>query len=221
VQRFVHISSLAVGGPASPEQPAREEDAPRPVSVYGRSKLAGEMEVAQGCPVPFVILRPPGVYGPRDAGFLSLFKGVKAHFRLNLMGGPRALSLVFVRDLAEVIVATLTHPQAAGRTYYVASPEVVPSARLAGEIAAQMGVWTMPLPLPVALLWPVCLAQEGISHLTGRPSLLGLQKHAELRAPGWVCDPARLQRELGLLCRTPLREGVAETLAWYRREGWL
>ena len=43
----------------------------------------------------------------------------------------------------------------------------------------------------------------------------------ELRAAGWVCDPSRLRRELGLACATSLEVGLAETLEWYRREGWL
>ena len=50
VQRVVHISSLAAAGPAVPEKPAREDDPPQPVSEYGKSKLAGEMEVTNPLP---------------------------------------------------------------------------------------------------------------------------------------------------------------------------
>ena len=65
-----------------------------------------------------------------------------------------------MRDLAEAVVTCLTHPAAAGRTYFVAAREVVTARTMAEEIAAQMSVWTLPLPLPTALLWPMCLAQE-------------------------------------------------------------
>jgi nucleoside-diphosphate-sugar epimerase len=221
VERLVHLSSLAAVGPALPERPADEEQTPAPVSDYGRSKLAGEQAVAQGCRVPFVILRPPAVYGPRDGEFLRLFKAVKAHLSIHLMGGPRALSLVYARDLAGAVLAALTHPQAPGRTYHVASPDWVAPGRLADEMAAQLGVRTVALPLPVAFLWPVCLFQDGWSRLTRKPSLLGLQKYPEIRAPGWVCNASRLRRELGYVCSTRLDQGIAETLAWYRQEGWL
>ena len=70
VRRLVHISSLAAAGPALPSCPAREQDTPRPVSEYGKSKLAGELEVRNHCRAQFVILRPPAVYGPRDTEFL-------------------------------------------------------------------------------------------------------------------------------------------------------
>jgi nucleoside-diphosphate-sugar epimerase len=221
IQRLVHISSLAAGGPGTPEKPARENDPPNPVSEYGRSKLAGEQEVQGGCEAEHVVLRPPAVYGPRDTAFLPLFKAIKAHIQPRFGSGRQALSLVFVKDLAEAVVTCLTHPAAAGKTFYVASPEVTSAQELAGEIAAQMKAWTLPLPLPVAALWLLCCAQDGVSRLTRKPGMLGRQKYAELRAPGWVCDPDRLRQELGFVCGSTLKSGITTTLAWYRRQGWL
>jgi nucleoside-diphosphate-sugar epimerase len=220
VQQLVHISSLAAAGPAPRERPAREEDVPQPVSEYGKSKLAGELEVRNHCRTEYVILRPPAVYGPRDAEFLRLFRAVKRHL-LPKPGGAQALSMVFVRDLAEAVANCLTHPAAGGKTYFVAAREVVTARTMAEEIAAQMNTWTLPLPLPIALLWPICLAQELASRVTGKPNLLSLQKFAELRAPGWVCDPTRLERETGYACATTLKRGIAETLSWYREHNWL
>ncbi len=220
VQRVVHISSLAAAGPATASQPAREEDPPRPVSEYGKSKLAGEEEVRSRCRVAYTILRPPAVYGPRDSGFLPMFKAVKRHVRPR-PSRRQTLSLVYVQDLAEAVVTCLHHPAAAGKTYFVASGEPTTGARIAEEIAAQLGIWGVPCPLPPAVLWPLCLAQEIASRVTGKPALLNLQKFAELKAPGWVCDATRLERELGHTCGTTLRQGVAESLRWYHEQGWL
>jgi nucleoside-diphosphate-sugar epimerase len=220
VRRLLHVSSLAVTGPATPAQPAREDDAPHPISDYGKSKLAGEMEVRSGCRGEYVILRPPAVYGPRDYAFLSMFKAVNHHL-LPRPSKTQGLSLVYVKDLAEAIVTCLDHPAAGGKTYFVAAREVVTGRQMAEQIAAQINRWTVPCPLPAALLWPVCQFQEMLSHLTGKPALLNRQKFAELSAPGWVCDPSRLQREVGYECRTALKQGIAETLSWYRQEHWL
>ena len=220
VQRLVHISSVAVTGPAPREKPAREDDPPQPVSDYGRSKLAAELEVSHHCRAGYVMLRPPAVYGPRDVEFLRLFRAVNRHL-LPKPSSAQALSLVFVRDLAEAVATCLTHPAVGGKTYFVASPEVVTARAMAVEIAAQSGAWTLPLPLPAALLWPVCLANELASRVTRRPALLNLQKFAELRAPGWVCDPARIERDTGFVCATTLKPGIAETLTWYREHTWL
>jgi len=221
IQRLVHVSSLAAGGPATPDKPAREDDPPNPISEYGKSKLAGEQEVRDACKPQYVILRPPAVYGPRDAAFLPLFKAVKAHLLPRFGSGRLALSLVFVKDLAEAVVTCLTHPAVPGKTFYVASPEVTSARALAGEIAAQMKAWTLPIALPIAALWPLCCLQEAVSRLTRQPAVLSRQKYAELRAPGWVCDPGRLEREAGFVCATTLTHGISTTLAWYRQQGWL
>jgi nucleoside-diphosphate-sugar epimerase len=220
IQRLIQISSLAVTGPALPPHPAREDSPLRPISDYGKSKLAGECEVRDHCRVPHTILRPPAVYGPRDTSFLPMYRAVKNHL-LPRPSRQQALSLVFARDLAEAVVACLDKPITAMKTYFVASREVVTARRIADEIATQMKAWTVPCPLPAALLWLVCLTQEVFSRALGRATLLNLQKFAELRAPGWVCDPSLLEQEVGVKCTTPLSSGIAETLAWYRRELWV
>jgi nucleoside-diphosphate-sugar epimerase len=221
IQRLVHISSLAAGGPAVPDLPALEEDPPQPVSAYGQSKLAGETEVKTRCQVPYVIVRPPAVYGPRDDGFLSLFQAVKRGVVPHFIGSLAALSMIYAKDLAQAVVVCLTHPAAAQRTYYAASPDVLHGEAFSREIARQMKARTVTVPLPAPVLWVACLVQEGVSQLIRRPNILGLQKYRELRAPGWVCDPSRLRDELGFVAATPHAEGIAETLAWYRQHGWL
>jgi nucleoside-diphosphate-sugar epimerase len=220
IQRLLHISSLAVSGPATPEKPVTEQAPPNPISTYGKSKLAGELEVTKHCRVPFTILRPPAVYGPRDTGFLSMFKAVKCH----LLPRPKRnqfLSLIYAKDLAEAVVACLARKETAGEIYFVASPEQVTGRAIAEEIAAQMHRRTIPCPIPPPVLWTVCLVQETISRLTGKPSLLNLQKFTELRACGWVCDGSKLQRDIGFECKTRLSQGIPETLNWYTSQGWL
>ncbi len=221
IQRLVHISSLAAAGPSSPAKPICETDVPQPVSEYGRSKLAGEREVTANCQTGFVVLRPPAVYGPRDGEFLRLFKAVKSHLLPRFSGGRQALSFIFVKDLAEAAVTALTHPAANGKTFFVAAPEIVTAGQLADAIAAQMNVWTLPLPLPTAILWPICALQEMLSRLTGKANVLSRQKYPELRAAAWVCDPTKLRQELGFACATDLKHGLAETLQWYRDQRWL
>lgn len=221
IKRFIHISSLAAGGPATPANPARENLPPRPVSEYGRSKLGAEMELQNSCKAELVILRPPAVYGPRDDAFLPLFKAVKAHVLPLLGNGRLPLSLVFVRDLAETVVTSLAHPAAAGKIFYAASTEVTSPRTFARTIAAQLQTWAIPVPLPTPVLWPVCCLREAVSLMTRKPAVLSRQKYAELRAPGWVCDPARLRQELGVQCATTIQQGITETLYWYRQQGWL
>ena len=220
IQQLIHISSLAVTGPAIAAKPATEASPTCPISEYGKSKLAAEEEVRKNCWADSVIVRPPAVYGPRDDGFFSLFQAVCRHL-LPLPSDTQALSLVYVKDLARAVAGLVNRPEVRGQTYFVSSSQVVTARQMAREIARQVGHWTVPVPLPPVAFLPLCLVNELICRLLRRAQLLNLQKYAELRAPGWVCDPSKLRRETGLECPTDLKQGVAETLKWYRREGWL
>jgi nucleoside-diphosphate-sugar epimerase len=221
IRRFVLISSLAASHPARAAAPAREDDESAPVTEYGRSKLAGERAVRELVRVPFVILRPAAVYGPRDGDFLLMFKAARARWVPSFGGGSQQLSLVYVEDVARAVIACLEGPAIEGRVYHVAHREVFTARELTAEIGRQLGVNTVQVPLPLPLLWPVCLVGEGIARVRGRPSIVNLQKYPELTAPGWVCDSRRLREELGIEPATSLREGIAGTLAWYQRHGWL
>jgi nucleoside-diphosphate-sugar epimerase len=194
IERLVHISSLAASGPATASKPAVEEAEPHPVSDYGKSKLAAELEIREHCQLPsqFFVRLPFTDLATR------VFFPCSGPLRNHLLPRPnknQALSLVYVKDLAENVIACLLTPKTAGRTYFIASPEVVTGCRIAEEIAAQMKRWTIPFPIPSIMLWMVCLLQQSISQVTRQARLLNLQKYAELRAPGWVCSPLKLKQE--------------------------
>jgi nucleoside-diphosphate-sugar epimerase len=220
VERLLLVSSLAAAGPGTTENPMREDSPPAPVSDYGKSKLAGEEEVRNHCQSAFTIVRPPAVYGPRDDGFLPLFKAVKSRLVPKPLV-PQPLSLVFVRDLAGAIVHCLEHPRAAGQTYFAASPEAASAWEMSQAIAREMGKPGVTFPLPRWLLWLSCMLNQARTAVTGRAHILSRQKFAEMKAPGWVCNAAKLERETGYVCRMKLEPGIRETVGWYRDHGWL
>ena len=221
IERLLLVSSLAAAGPGTKDHPRHEHNDPKPVSAYGRSKLAAEREVVESCQVDWTIIRPPAVYGPRDREFLRLFKAAKCHMLPRFGGGRQELSLVYVTDLAAAIVAALTHANASREIFFAGSPEVVTATELAQRIATELKVQALPLPLPKAMLWFACQWAELASKLTQKPNVLSAQKWPELKAPGWVCDVSKLRGEVGYDCRTSLATGLAKTRAWYEAEGWL
>jgi nucleoside-diphosphate-sugar epimerase len=221
LHRLILISSLAASHPATSASPAHEDDPSEPITEYGRSKLAGEMEVRSHCRVPYSILRPAAVYGPRDADFLNLFRAVRSGFAPQFGGGRQELSLVFAPDLAEATLAALDSARAAGKTMHVAAPGFVTAGQLTEEIARQLGVRPFTPALPAACLFPICAACTAWSRLIGRPHILSLEKYAELTASGWVCSVDRLKTELGFTCPTSVKAGITHTVDWYRAKGWL
>ena len=84
-----------------------------------------------------------------------------------------------------------------------------------------MNTRAVPVLLPFALLYPVCLGQELLARVTGKPNILSRQKIKEMKAPGWVCSTDLIRRDLQFTAGTSLREGIARTITWYEQNGWL
>ena len=104
--RLVVVSSLAAAGPAENGQARIESEPARPVSHYGRSKLAGEREAAAlAAEVPISIVRPPIVLGPRDRLSVALFRPIR-RFRVHLIPGfrTRRFSIIHAADLADALI---------------------------------------------------------------------------------------------------------------------
>jgi len=218
---LIYISSQAVSGPGDLSRPAEETEDPRPVSVYGHSKQLGEIEIRRHCRVPWTILRPAAVYGPRDAEFLPVFRKVKQRVMPLLSGAKRALNMIYGPDVAAAVLCSLTHERSAGGTYHVAAEPPCTDEEFMQEIAVQLQVRPVRIRIPRSGLYLACVAQEVLSWATSRPNIMSRQKLPELLAPGWVCSTDRIRQDLGFTAPTALKEGVVRTLEWYRREGWV
>lgn len=226
LRRFVYVSSLSAAGPSRRGHPTVESEPPHPVSEYGRSKLAGEDAVRSGG-VPWTVVRPPTVYGPRDPETLRAFRFA----RLGVMpryGEPnQELSFIHVEDLARAIIAA-TAPACEGRIYFACHPEIATwrDAMTAIFAAARAAMGRppraprfvpIPYPLTISILWVLGAAARA----AGRATLLSPDKAAELLAEAWTCTAAALTRDAGWRAAIDLNAGLPSTAQWYASRGWL
>jgi nucleoside-diphosphate-sugar epimerase len=218
--RLVHVSSLAAIGPATPGAPLAEDAEPRPLTHYGKSKLEAERVVRQLAP-DAVIVRPPVVYGPRDTDVFQLLKSISKGLVLEISGGERWFSAIYVKDLVEGLLAALAAPRAGGRAYFLAHADPVSWRQLGASAARIMARTPRVLTVPFALANAVGACGELWSRLSRKPGILSREKIAEARCMAWTCDTARAALELGFVAPTSLDQGLAATLAWYKEAGWL
>lgn len=217
--RFVHVSSLAAIGPST-GRPLTEDAAPHPLTAYGKSKLESERAVL-ACKPDAVILRPPVVYGPRDTGVLQVLKPLSRGWAVEISGGDRWFSAIYVKDLVDGLLAAAATPSAAGRAYFLTHGKPVSWAALAAAAGRIMGRQARVLRIPAPAASAIGLGAEAWSRITGRPGILSRDKIAEARCPVWTCDGSRAAAELGFEAQTSLEHGLAATLAWYKEAGWL
>jgi len=218
--RLVHVSSLAAAGPSPDQTPIGEDAAPRPFTHYGKSKLQAERIVRELIPEA-VIVRPPVVYGPRDTDVFRILKPLSQGIAVQIAGGERWFSAIYVKDLVDGLIAAARAPQAAGRTYFLANSKPVSWTELGAATARITGRKARILRVPGPVAYGAGCCAEIWSHATRKPGIISREKVREMQCSHWTCDTRRAAEEIGFEARTPLDAGLAETLAWYREAGWL
>jgi nucleoside-diphosphate-sugar epimerase len=221
-RRVVHCSTVGVHGDV--EHPPAAEDAPlRPGDIYQATKLEGERAAAEAAArtgLEVVIARPTGIYGPGDRRLLKLFRGV-ARRRFVILGGGRVFyHLTYVDDLVEGFRLCAEVPQAAGRTYILAGPDVTTLNELVAIVAQEAHVPAPRLHLPVWPFWLAGAACEALCAPFGlEPPLY--RRRVDFFTKSRAFDISRAQAELAYAPKVGVREGVRRTLAWYRDAGWI
>ena len=218
--RFVLVSSQAAAGPSRGGVPVREGDPPAPVSWYGMSKLAGENAVAEGWKGSWCIVRPSVVYGPGDPGLLQLFSAVARGWAPILAGGRRRIQLIGAAELARVLLAAATRPELSGRRGFAAGPPVG-MGELVGYSASLRRPPARRVPIPALAIRAAGWIESFRETVTGKSRPFNRDKAREILQPEWICDPEPFLRDAAAGDLAPWREGIARTIAWYVREGWI
>jgi len=219
VPRLILVSSIAARGPGRADVVDTS-----PVSFYGRSKLEGEQSTfgaAGGTEV--AVLRPPPVYGPGDRGMLDLFRFARRGFFPLWGNGSHRTAIVHVEDLAQAALALAVRPgKMPSGPFYPEDGVNLSWKELAhafAQAARRKKITTIPLPGFVfhflgllVMLWTM---------VTHRATLFSRDKVMEMAQPYWECSNKSLTRATGWKPQHKLVRGLADTYAWYRKNGWL
>jgi nucleoside-diphosphate-sugar epimerase len=145
ISHFVHVSTVGVyGWPRSDRRPYLETDPvgrPYRWNYYTRAKILAEQFVLQS-PVPWTILRPTWIYGPKDTAGLGRIVAALRKRQLRVIGdGSNRLSLIHVDDVATAVVAAVHNPRSRSEIFNVAADELCCSQReLIAALCQQAGL---------------------------------------------------------------------------------
>lgn len=223
LRRFVYISSLSIMGAIREEQPYREileSDTPCPNTAYGESKLAAEQWLSTQ-ELPYVILRPTGVYGPRERDYFMMAKSIKAHTDFAVGYRQQDITFVYVTDVVQAVFLAMEKGRT-GRKYFLSDGEVYQSSTFSDLIRQELGnPWWIRITAPLWLLRIITFCGEWVGHLTGKVTALNNDKYNIMRQRNWRCDIEPARQELGYEPQVKLPEGVRRSIQWYKDNKWL
>ncbi len=225
LKRLVFVSSLSIFGAIKEKLPydeIHETDTPKPNTAYGSSKLAAEQYLdSLGDRIPYTILRPTGVYGPREKDYFMMAKSIKQHIDFAVGYQRQDITFVYVTDVVQAVFLALEKGKT-GRKYFLSDGQVYQSSTFSDLIHEELGrPWWIRIKAPIWVLRIVTFFGEYIGRLTGKVTALNNDKYNILRQRNWRCDIQPAINELGYQPKIQLQEGVKRAIKWYQEDGWL
>lgn len=227
--RFVFVSSLSIMGNIHDDDlgadgsyvELRDGDTPLPNTAYGRSKLDAEHGLAEMTGLNYIVLRPTGVYGPRERDYFLMADSIKKHVDFAVGYKPQVITFIYVRDLVEACLAAMTRGER-GKAYLLSDGQDYDSRAFSDLLQKEMGTrCVLHIKAPIWFLRLVCGFNTWLTGFTGKLQTLNMDKFHILKQRNWRCDITPARRDLGYDPQWPLDRGVKEAVAWYKQEGWL
>jgi len=206
-EKFILMSSLSALPPTD--------------TIYGKSKRKAEEFLETQTDFPYIILRPTGVYGPRDKDYLLVLKSIKNGLELAAGYKPQILTFIYVTDLVKAVFLSIEsvtkgviYSLSDGNSY---SDETY--TKIAKEALGKKRV--IKVKVPLIILKTVSILAELFSKISKKPSTLNRDKYKIMKRRDWTCDISPIIQDLGFKAEYDLEHGIRESVIWYEDNGWL
>lgn len=222
IKRVLVTSSMAATGYAEMGSDVDEKSPLKPIEPYGDSKVAQE-EVAREYAdrVPFTIVRPPGVYGPRDTEIFAFFKAINNGVSAMMGFTPKEMSLIHVRDLVQGMYQAATNENSVGEVYFLGSLECYNWKQLGDYASKAMNKKTWTIKIPHFVIFILGFFGQILESWFGIDVALNKDRAYRITRPSWYCNSNKAVKELGFQQTVSIEDGFKSTIDWYKEKGWL
>ncbi len=222
VKRLVHVSTVAVYG-YGVNGDVTEDTALNPgEDPYNVTKAEAEgvlREIAAEHRLPYSIIRPGMIYGPRSGMWTGkLFQVARMRPTPFVGKGDGYTFPIYVDDVVDLMLVVAEHPDAVGEAFNC-TPDPSPTWREFLSEYAKLTGHQRWLSIPPALLKPFVGLAGAIakpnSQLKELPNMLQMtQAHVTFKT-------TKARERLGWQPKVDLRTGVENCAPWLRKKGWL
>lgn len=207
---FIQISSLT----------AREEN----ISDYAMSKHQGEVSLKNNAlDINWTIIRPPGVYGPKDNETLKIFKALTWRVALSPSNSAYRVSWIHVSDLVKAISHLLENKNYYGQTIELDDGHENGYShkefyRMAAKI---LDLNPLYITLPKIVLKSIGHINDIVGRIFSYAPMVSAMKVNEMCHPDWVCRNETEEQIIGWSPEYDLESGLKETLDWYKKNNYI
>ncbi len=232
VKRFIFISTIEATGFSDGINPLTEASTPRPVNIYGQTKLDAEKLVLsfQSAEFDIVVLRLSLIYGPNNyLNVPKLFRAVQKSIMPVIGSGRGWMEFTFVENACHGIWCAMNSPQAAGQLFFLTdgSIRVINVLKAVARGSGSNPFW-LHIPIPIAwligclfeLTAKVIRTRPITNPLTGKPVFSRLTVEWSTKSLNW-CSNAKIRELIGYSPTNTLEQGIAKTVDDFAKRRWI
>lgn len=224
IQKFIFFSSIAVFGlPAlKGDMINLDERAPKqPREIYGQTKLEAERRVVRAhkkWKIPYAIIRPTTVYGPKDKGNLTeLYKAIKKHYFFFIGDGENKMDYVYIKDVVRAAYLTqLNRLQASD--YIIGAERAILFKEVVRCVAKSINQHVPKLHIPKSVGLALSYLTQFAGKVLGRRSPL-FPSRVKVMTTSCYFNTTKARKELKFRPKVSFKEGTHITGKWLLENG--
>jgi len=222
IKRFIIVSSATASGPSPINNPVSEDFPCKPITTYGRSKLAQE-ELAKSYmdQIPITVCKVAAVYGERDTEIFIFFntysKGLMTTIGLN----DKQVSLIHVNDVVRGLYLAAISDKAKGQIYFITSEKYYTWKEVGDATSKVMNKKSFKIAVPHFVVYTIAGIAQFFSMFSSKAATLNIEKAKDITRPAWISDYRKAYKDFGFKQEISLEEGIRRTVDWYKKVGWL
>ncbi|NIS75872.1 MAG: NAD-dependent epimerase/dehydratase family protein [Deltaproteobacteria bacterium] len=219
VKRFVHVSSVGIYGNLK-RWPADEVAPFEPQSIYGETKLAGELEAqrfGQEMNFPVVIIRPAWVYGPGCPRTLKIYRALRKGRFIMIGRGNNLRHPIYISDLLDAFLLSMELESAIGEVFIIAGERAITTRELVDDFCRVLGVPRPKVQIPYAVGVAIATCSEKLSGIFKVEPPISMRT-LEFFDTNNAFDISKARKTLGFDPKVSFEEGLKHTGDWLRKQ---
>ncbi|MCL5030113.1 MAG: NAD(P)-dependent oxidoreductase [Bacteroidetes bacterium] len=222
IKKFLIVSSQTVTGPSLNGLPVDETTECRPITTYGRSKLAEEQLAKEFMDrLPITICRAPAVYGERDTEILIFFKTFNSGLMTTIGFEEKKLSLIHVLDLVNGFYLAAISEKSSGEIYFISSEKFY-TWKEVGDITSKiLNKKPLQVKVPHSIVYTLAGIAQFFAMFSSKPATLNIEKAKDITQKNWICDTSKAVKDIGYKQNITIEDGIKRTCDWYKEMNWI